>query len=269
MMIPCFRRCNNYKCMFHICHKEQPIIRIDMHYAGPGDRSYPTFGDRNNSTRAFRFVWRKHANWQFLLENVLLLLIIFVHCYPVDSRMEGKISFSSWSTGMRAVSLVLTSDHCFGKGLITAHSLSALSQIISIAFLYFCTSVLSPTFLIYMYTSLLRASCHCYCSSIASIYVCVGICLNVYLHICTCVFVHLPYATTPCFRQSPQLPPLCHRYCSSIAAGTQRTHRSVAEQQLAGHPCNIYFRLHKNLAQILHKYCIFINIHAQNCTIHA
>ena len=167
------------------------------------------------------------------------------------------------------MSLVLTSDHCFGKGLITAHSLNALSQIISKAFLYFCTSVLSPIFLIYMYTSLLRASCHCYCSSIASTYVCVGICLNVYLRICTCVFVHLPYATTPCFRQSPQLPPPCHRYCSSIAAGTQRTHRSVAEQQLAGHSCNIYFRLHKNLAQILHKYCIFINIHAQNCTIHA
>ena len=108
---------------------------------------------------------------------------------------------------------------------------------------------------------------------INSIYICVcwnlHICLNVYLHICICVFVHLPYATTPCFRQSPQLSPPCHRYCSSIAAGTQRTHRSVAEQQLAGHSCNIYFRLHKNLAQILHKYCIFINIHAQNCTIHA
>ena len=82
-------RCNNYKCMFHICHKHQPIIRIDMHCAGQGDRSYPTFGDRNKSTRAFRFVWRKHANWQFLLENVLLLFIIHICTLPPCGLQDG------------------------------------------------------------------------------------------------------------------------------------------------------------------------------------
>ena len=89
------------------------------------------------------------------------------------------------------------------------------------------------------------------------------ICTSVFVSLCT---FHMPPHLV--FANLHSSPP-CHRYCSSIAAGTQRTHRSVAEQQLAGHSCNIYFRLHKNLAQILHKYCIFINIHAQNCTIHA
>ena len=69
------------------------------------------------------------------------------------------------------------------------------------------------------------------------------ICTSVFVSLCT---FHMPPHLV--FANLHSSPP-CHRYCSSIAAGTQRTHRSVAEQQLAGHSCNIYFRLHKNLAQ--------------------
>ena len=161
-------RCNNYKCMFHICHKHQPIIRIDMHCAGQGDRSYPTFGDRNKSTRAFRFVWRKHANWQFLFENVLLLLI-FVHWWRAKynfhhDQLEWELCRLYWH-----LTTVLARD--WSQHTLSMHSLR-LSQ------LHFCIFVLLY-FLPYSSFTCTPPSWHCYCSSIAFIYVCVGICLFV------------------------------------------------------------------------------------------
>ena len=96
---------------------------------------------------------------------------------------------------------------------------------------------------------------------INSIYMCVcwnlPICLNVYLHICICVFVHLPYATPPCFRQSPQLPPLPPLLLINSSwdpADTQICGGTTASRTLLQHIFQIAQKSCTNFAQILHIY---------------
>ena len=107
-----------------------------------------------------------------------------------------------------------------------------------------------------MYTSLLPLLL-----LINSIYICVcwnlHICLNVYLHICICVFVHLPYATTPCFRQSPQLPPLPPLLLINSSwdpADTQICGGTTASRTPLQHIFQIAQKSCTNFAQILHIY---------------